>query len=31
MWDFEDKSDIEIIIRVLSLTILTGCLILVAW
>ena len=31
MWNFEDESDMEIIFRVLGLTILTGYLVLVAW
>lgn len=31
MWNFEDESDMEIIFRVLGLTILTGCLVLLAW
>jgi hypothetical protein len=31
MWNFEDESDMVIIFRVLDLTILTSCLVLVAW
>ena len=31
MWNFEDESNMGIIFRVLGLTILTSCLVLVAW